>query len=619
MTPLVKRPATAGGFDVKRDLIGCLVCSLFVVLLSQLGVFQSADHWLYDWQTRLVRKSAQKPALNDVVIVAFDDKFIATAAEPFALFHPHFSKLLGAMRISKPQLVALDIALPEKPFFAVVPRNRPDYDYDRDLLQALAATVREFPIILARTVDSSGTKLRDIQATFLSVANRSAMLPPGMTASASAILCNDPDGLVRRFPEAECTGIDGVPPLAMAMAQVGRRKPTQSGLIDYSVGPRFEVIAASDAISAFERGDVDWLQHRFRGQTILVGVILPDEDRHDAPVSMVTGEESNMRIPGVVLHAQIYRSVMNGGLISVINQWLVAGLIALGTLFFIGRTSLWKSICVFSITCALVVASVWSFKNGTSLMIAGVVFAVWFAFCAKAGLDVAQTWRDRRHLRRVFGGSVSPALMRRMESGEISPSVAGIRARLCVMFCDVRGFTTLSERLPPEEVVEILNAYFSAMTDIIHRHGGVIDKFMGDGIMALFGQPAPLPEPENSALSAASEMLVELAHLNHGTFSKVDLKLEIGIGLNSGDAIVGFIGSKARHEFTAIGDTVNTSARLEGLSKSLGYPIICSASVADAVGNPAYLVCLGEQQIKGRAPVMTFGWSPASGDVAASK
>ncbi len=618
MTPAAKRPATFFGRGVQRDLIGWVLCALFVTILSQLGSFQAADHWINDWQIRLARETAQKPVVNDVVVIAFDDKFIATAAEPFALFHPHFSKLLGAMRVAKPRLVALDIALPEKPFFAVVPRNRPEYDYDRDLLQALAASVREFPVILARTVDNSGAKLRDIQATFLSVANRGAGLPAGMSASASAILCGDSDGRIRRYPEAGCTGIAGVPPLAMAMAQISGKRQPQSGLIDYSVGPRFKVIAAGEVISAYERGDVGWLKDRFMGQTILVGVVLSDEDRHDVPVALMEDEPLNLRVPGVVLHAQIYRSLTNAGLITIAKKWQVIFLIAVGALFVIGRTSLLKAIFVVSASGMLLAVSVWLFKNGTYLMTSAAIFSCWFAFIAKAIFDAAQTWRERRHLRRVFGGSVSPALMRRMESGAISPSKAGIRARICVMFCDVRGFTTLSEKLPPEKVVEILNVYFSAMTEIIHVYGGVIDKFMGDGIMALFGQPAPLRDPEKAALDAARAMLAKLAELNDSTFKQIGLNLEIGIGLNSGDAIVGFIGSKARHEFTAIGDTVNTSARLEGLSKTLGYPIICSASVASAIGNPDYLVCLGEQQIKGRAPVLTYGWDPDAAAVATS-
>jgi len=130
--------------------------------------------------------------------------------------------------------------------------------------------------------------------------------------------------------------------------------------------------------------------------------------------------------------------------------------------------------------------------------------------------------------------------------------------------------------------------------------------------MVLFGEPAPLPEPEKAALDAAHEMLIKVDELNIGSFQSEGIKLEIGIGIHCGDAIVGFIGSHERHEFTAIGDTVNTAARLEGLSKSLGYPIICSESIALVLGHPEFLIPLGEQPIKGRAAISTFGWNPVS-------
>jgi adenylate cyclase len=174
-----------------------------------------------------------------------------------------------------------------------------------------------------------------------------------------------------------------------------------------------------------------------------------------------------------------------------------------------------------------------------------------------------------------------------------------------VLFSDIRGFTTLSEKLPAQEIVALLNRYFARMTAVIHRHGGTVDKFIGDGMMAVFGAPNILPCPEHNALEAARDMLAALDELNGELAREGRAPLAIGVGLHSGEAVIGHIGSPDRHEYTAIGDTVNTAARLESLCKDLGSPIVCSEIVFSAAGAPAFLVSHGERQLKGRHVAIT--------------
>ena len=145
------------------------------------------------------------------------------------------------------------------------------------------------------------------------------------------------------------------------------------------------------------------------------------------------------------------------------------------------------------------------------------------------------------------------------------------------------------------------------MSSVVHRHDGTVDKFIGDGLMAFFGAPNPLANPQQNALAAAQEMLHELAALNRELLAEGRTPLAIGIGLHCGEAVVGPIGSPERHAYTAIGDTVNTAARLEGLCKDLGYPVLCSAAVVQALGRPELLVPLGSQPLKGRSPIDVFG------------
>jgi adenylate cyclase len=161
-------------------------------------------------------------------------------------------------------------------------------------------------------------------------------------------------------------------------------------------------------------------------------------------------------------------------------------------------------------------------------------------------------------------------------------------------------------------VISLLNRYFEEVTAVIHQHGVTIDKFLGDGVMAFFGAPKDLDDPCVPAFAAARELLGKVATLNQALAAEGLSPIEIGIGLHAGEAVVGHIGSTARHEYTAIGDTVNVASRLEGVTKEVGFPLVCSRAVADAIGGDGVegLRALGARPIKGHQPVEVFGWRP---------
>ena len=161
--------------------------------------------------------------------------------------------------------------------------------------------------------------------------------------------------------------------------------------------------------------------------------------------------------------------------------------------------------------------------------------------------------------------------------------LGGVNQTITVLFADIRGFTALSERENPEKVVGLLNRYFSAMTEIIFDHGGTLDKYIGDGLMALFGAPSASPADAMNAVKAAVTMQKRLASLNEELHKAGYGQIAVGIGLHTGEATVGYIGSDKRSEYTAIGDTVNLASRLE--SNALGGQILMSEATAAASGN----------------------------------
>jgi len=211
---------------------------------------------------------------------------------------------------------------------------------------------------------------------------------------------------------------------------------------------------------------------------------------------------------------------------------------------------------------------------------------------------------SRERVTNLFGQHVSPSVVDRLLGSP--PEFAGDVREICVMFLDIRNFTENARDRPPEAVVEFLNSTFAFMIEAIDRHGGFINKFLGDGFLAIFGAPLDDPAAARHAVEAAREILAEIDErgLSHGSWP-----LKVGIGLHLGSAVTGNVGSPRRKEFTAIGDTVNLASRLEQLTKEYPARLIVSDSVIAALGAAARGARpLGAVAVKGYAePVPIWG------------
>lgn len=176
-----------------------------------------------------------------------------------------------------------------------------------------------------------------------------------------------------------------------------------------------------------------------------------------------------------------------------------------------------------------------------------------------------------------------PYVVRQILEHPESFKLGGVNQTITVLFADIRGFTRLSEHTAPEKVVQLLNRYFTAMSDIIFAHGGTLDKYLGDGLMALFGAPTATPEDACNAVAAAVAMQRQMRIINEELEGIELAQISIGIGLHTGEAVVGYIGSERRSEYTAIGDTVNLAQRLE--SNAEGGQILLSEATAIAAAD----------------------------------
>ncbi|HSS22263.1 MAG TPA: adenylate/guanylate cyclase domain-containing protein [Pyrinomonadaceae bacterium] len=205
-------------------------------------------------------------------------------------------------------------------------------------------------------------------------------------------------------------------------------------------------------------------------------------------------------------------------------------------------------------------------------------------------------------------------VVKQMLENPESFKLGGVNQTITVLFADIRGFTRISEHAPPEKIVSLLNRYFSAMTDIIFAHGGTLDKYLGDGLMALFGAPTTTPEDASNALNAAVAMQRRLLGINLELQKEGLPEVGVGIGLHTGEVTVGYIGSERRSEYTAIGDSVNTASRLESNAK--GGEILISDATAQAARSRYKLKPREPINVKNRVqPVVLWevDWQRASG------
>ncbi|MFH1595516.1 MAG: CHASE2 domain-containing protein, partial [Pseudomonadota bacterium] len=265
-------------------------------------------------------------------------------------------------------------------------------------------------------------------------------------------------------------------------------------------------------------------------------------------------------------------------------------------------------------------SAAWAFVF-TLLLIEGVTFSNYFLF-SRLGIQLELFYplmeivgvylgitmqrflaeeRERLRIRKAFESYVAPAVVQEMLKHPEALRLGGERRVITVLFTDIRGFTTMSEGLDPEALVKLLHDFLNPMSNIIIDQGGTIDKYMGDAIMALFGAPLEQPDHARQACRAALQMEDTLEELNRQWAKQGRPPLRIGVGVNSGPAAVGNMGSDRLFDYTAIGDNVNLASRLEGLTKYYGTNILISQATAEALENGFILRDVDRVKVKGKA------------------
>lgn len=208
--------------------------------------------------------------------------------------------------------------------------------------------------------------------------------------------------------------------------------------------------------------------------------------------------------------------------------------------------------------------------------------------------------RKGRYMKKAFSNYVSADLVTQIMKNPDSLKLGGEKREISILFSDIRGFTSISEQLSPEELVHVLNEYLNPMTQIVLEEKGTLDKYIGDAVMALYNAPLDVTGHAGHACRSALKMMVKLAELNRSFIERGIHTIDIGIGINTGDAVVGNMGAAMRFDYTAIGDNVNLASRLEGLNKMYGTHIIVSESTKTVAGNEFHFREIDLVAVKGK-------------------
>ncbi|HSC29858.1 MAG TPA: adenylate/guanylate cyclase domain-containing protein [Vicinamibacterales bacterium] len=645
--------------------LGVAAASL-VLALGVLGWLDTAELKTYDW--RLRRAANPASAHPGIVLVEINDASIRDLAPlvgrwpwPRALH----ALLVDYLHRGSPRAIALDIGFWEREREATYPFLGEAMTSSRSD-QALADASRRAGnvILLADAVDPGLIGAEVPQASWPAPPYRLGpaieerpviKLPYDSLADAAAgfghnFLALDPDGPARRIVPFVRSGDRYMPSLGMAAALAaggyapgevvleesairirdGRvplvpievpgatdssTRQQQTMLIDYRAaagggGARpyvsyeaSHLLQSEGKILSGEKPDID--PAVFKDKIVFVGLTASGLlDAFQTPLGEGT-------LAGIDLHASVADSVLSNRFLSHAPGWSAVAATAGGAIL-IGLMSAALPFAAAAGGSALLAGawlalSVYAMTRGLSVALVQPLLVMAVALFAGTAYRYFVEDAERRKVSRLFGRYVSRDVYDQLMADPGLAELGGRRRDMTVLFCDIRGFTSVTEKGDPEALVSQLNEYFSRMVEVVFRHGGTVDKFVGDLVMALFGAPVDDAGHAEHAVAAAVDMVRELEQLNRKWAVEGRPALDIGIGINSGEMIAGNIGSSAIMSYTAIGDNVNLGSRLESLNKEYRTRVIISEATRRRLRGGCDIRPLGRVVVKGRTqPVDIF-------------
>ncbi|MEK7116289.1 MAG: adenylate/guanylate cyclase domain-containing protein [Patescibacteria group bacterium] len=566
----------------------------FIGILSAAGLFAGV---LNTWSMRVTdRLFLAAPADRRIVIVAIDDASLGQIGRwPWP--RTVHAKILHALTDAGAKAIGYDVNFPES-------SNVAD---DNDLAEALKHSGR---VVLPLELQ---LKIERGRMTFDPTKNVSPITSLSSAAAATGHSNTPPDadGTVRRVP-LSVRAPDGsrVPAFVTELLRLGGFE-RDLGLAPLDSNGRLLVNFSGAPFSSFRTlsaGDI------FRGtaniDSVKNAIVLVGSTAADLHDSLLVPTSYGIPMPGIEIHASIAHTIISHRWLQRIPPWISAlELVLLGLLigFLFSRIRVrWSVPILLLLWIAQIVSAFALFDRG---WIAEIVWPTILFFFAAAAVTLERRIiadRERRELKHALSKYVSPSVVEAILKDPSRLKLGGERRRMSVLFSDIRGFTTISEGMTPEKLVQVLNVYLNRMTNLVFAQNGVLDKYIGDAVMAFWNAPLDQPEHATLAVATALDMRDALLDMNRAQ-AFGDLELHIGLGVNTGDMVVGNVGGESRFDYTVIGDHVNLASRLEGLTKEYHVDILITEATMKDLAGEILTRRLDKVAVKGKSePIVIY-------------
>ncbi|MCK1546303.1 adenylate/guanylate cyclase domain-containing protein [Bradyrhizobium sp. 147] len=612
----------------RRDIVAAILIALLAGAIVMSPPLQMLQGLSLDILTALRGKlmgERRDPAMSPVVVVAIDAETYDTPpfkGSPTQTWTREIGRVLGSITEGGAKVIGFDVIFPssieqsEIPF-GDAPLGTRMRGFDRDYLIALRQISDSGKLVLGEILNNEHPEV-PYRAQQVAVRNTIRALN----------VHTDPDDVIRRMPLS--FAIEGKPVPAMAVELAARAlgaKPeiAPSGATELSgyaipsampntitlnfrgLGRDVPTFSFADLRACVEKGDRDFFRRAFDGKVVLLGTVLNFEDRKLTSLRLSGGydgtpaarcalpapergaQRPRSDVAGVFVHATVVRNLIERDAVTELGfparsilTILFALVIACAACVLAPSGAL---IAWLALTAAYSAVAVGAFVHALALPLTEPALASLAALAMMIGYRFVLADRDERFLRKSFAFYLAPEVIDTMVTSGKMPALGGEMRNVTMFFSDLSGFSSIAETMTPGELVTLMNEYLSAMTDIIEAHRGYVDKYIGDSIVAMFGAPADDVAHARNAVRAALKCHQKLAELNANNAAFAGHGLSHRIGLNSGEAVVGNIGSRRRFNYTVMSDTVNVASRLEGANKYYGTAIMASETTMAQTGD----------------------------------
>lgn len=566
--------------DIKIKFVYLLIAILSGTVIAvsfSFGLFSGLENYFEDLLV------FSKPINKDIVVVAIDNESIQKIGQwPWP--REVFAKALSALKNDPPKSVGIDVVFSE-------PSRLGQED---DLILKKELEQLSFPVILP--VEAIGLSINNDLVSVGSFLKPLSIFEGGKNTSFGHVnLILDRDGVTRKIPLI-------IQPFNAFAYEVVKKSNEQ--FIANKSQENITRIVYSAPTGSIRRVPfwrlLDKDVPNLKDKIILIGATAADlHDEKPTPFSLGT------EMPGVEIQANIVNMFLSDYHLAPLERglmlaWIFFAAILAGIFFIIFSSSFAAFFINILVGILYVVVITILFEKGFVANLIHINLSWILSAASLFGYKYFSVEKERREIKHIFSKYVSKDVLEDILRDPTQVKLGGEEKEVTALFSDIRGFTTFAERTKPKELVAILNKYFSLMSDQVLKNGGVLDKYIGDAIMAFWGAPLDDPDNADNALKAALGMVVELEKFNKELKQRGDSEIHIGIGLYTGPVIAGNIGSEFRFDYTVIGDTVNIASRLEGLNKEYKTSIIIGETTKNKLKGNYHFKFLGSATVKGR-------------------